>query len=376
VTLIGACATRGGEASFRWSNGTFGEEAGDAFAIRWTRDLTHGGPYVPVELASPVAAPAIGRVYAGSTQGSVWSIDANGRRMFEYVAAGAVEAPVTVDVAKRELFVTSVRGEVAALDAQTGELRWKTTLEESITQSGLLSEDALYLVTDHDAVVALSRADGSTLWRYRRTEMPEGFAIVGHAGLALAGRKVIAGFGDGGVAALDASDGRMVWELDTSLDLESMDPTRRYLDVDTTPVVVDDVAYVASFSGGLYGIDVASGTVRHQEAQYRGVTGLATDGQALVLSSAEQGVVCLELGTLAPRWRHDSHRNGAPGQPRVARNRVFVPESQGGMVALAMEDGREVGRLLTAHGITSAASLEDGQGFVLSNAGRLFAFAY
>lgn len=370
---LGACMKS--PADFRWNNGTFGREAGPAFAVRWTRDLTHGGPYVPVELASPVAAPTLGRVYAGSTAGTVWSLDANGRPVFEYAAAGAVEAPVTLDADKRELFVASVRGEVAALDAETGHVFWKTSLDEAITQSGLLSADALYLVTDLDAVVALSRADGSILWRYRRTELPEGFAIVGHAGLAQAGRKLIAAFGDGGVVGLDASDGRKLWELDTSLDLETTDPTRRYLDVDTTPAVVDDTAFVASFSGGLYGIDVASGTVKQQESQYRGVTGIATDGRALVITSAEQGVVCLELPSMAPRWRY-MVRQGAPGQPRVANGRVYVPESQGGMVAVDLTTGRESGRLLTAHGVTSPPSLEDGQGFVLSNAGRLYAFAY
>jgi hypothetical protein len=41
-----------------------------------------------------------------------------------------------------------------------------------------------------------------------------------------------------------------------------------------------------------------------------------------------------------------------------------------------MASGRERGRLHTAHGITTPASLVDGQGFVLSNAGRLYAFTY
>lgn len=361
---------------FRWLDGTRTAASGPAFSVRWIRDIAkEDGPYVPVELAGPVTAPTLDRVYVGSTAGQLWALDAFGKPAFRHVAKAAIEAPPTVDAARGELYVTSVAGSVTALDARDGRQRWQVSVDEAISQAGLLSEDAIYLVTDLDTVVALSRGDGSTLFRYRRTERPEGFAIVGHAALALADRRLIAAFSDGVVAALDPSDGRVVWELDTSLDVPDMDATQRYVDVDTTPVVVDGVAYVASFSGGLYGIEIRTGTVRQHESHLRGVAGLASDGYALIVASAEQGVLCLELPSLAPRWRWRLPK-GAPGAPVIAAGHVYVPESQNGLVALSLNTGRERGRLHTAHGITSAAALAAGRGFVLSNAGRLYAFSY
>jgi outer membrane protein assembly factor BamB len=377
VLLLLACASAclSRSADFGWLDGTNARTAGHAFAVRWMRDLAPEGPYVPVELASPVSAPQLDRVFVGSTHGDLWALDSFGKPAFRFVADAAIEAPPTLDVARGELYVASVDGHVNALDARTGEKRWQGAVDESISQAGLLSADALYVVTDLDTVVALDRKNGSVLWRYRRQERPEGFAIVGHAGLALAERRLLAAFGDGVVAALDPSDGRVIWELDTSLDVPEVDVTQRYLDVDTTPVVVDGVAYVASFSGGLYGIEISSGTVREHESHLKSIAGLASDGRSLIVSSAELGVISFEVPGLAPLWRRAA-KSGAPGVPRIAKGHVFVPESRDGLVALDLQNGRELGRLHTAHGITTPASLDGGRGFVLSNAGRLFAFDY
>lgn len=374
LALLGACASPS-TADYRWFDGTRYRSAGPALAMRWFKDLQPTGPYVPVELAAPIGSPELGRVYVGSTSGELLALDSFGKPAFKHVAPAAIEAPVTLDAARGELYAASVDGSVAALDAITGAPRWQVSLDEAISQRGLLSADALYLVTDLDTVVALNRADGTALWRYRRSERPEGFAIVGHAALALADRRIVAAFGDGVVAALDPGDGRVVWQLDTSLDVPEMDETQRYLDVDTTPAIVDGVAYVASFSGGLYGLDAHTGTVRNHENHLKSIAGLATDGHVLIVASAEQGVLCLELPSLAPLWRYRV-RKGAPGVPVIAAGHVFVPESQDGLVALDVTSGRERGRLHTAHGITTPASLAGGQGFVLSNAGRLYAFAY
>ena len=325
LVFVGACASTS-TADFTWFDGTRHRESGPAFAMRWIKDLQPGGPYVPVELAAPVGAAELDRVFIGSTTGELYALDSFGKPAFKHVAKAPIEAPITLDVARGELYAASVDGNVEALDATTGTTRWQVSVDESISQRGLLSPDALYLVTDRDTVVAINRADGALLWRYRRADRPEGFAIVGHAALALADRRILAAFGDGVVAALDPGDGRVIWELDTSLDVPELDETQRYLDVDTTPAVVDGVAYVASFSGGLYGIDVRTGTVRQHESQLKSIAGVATDGHVLVVASAEQGVLCLELPSLAPLWRWKV-RKGAPGVPIIAAGHVFVPES-------------------------------------------------
>jgi outer membrane protein assembly factor BamB len=260
------------------------------------------------------------------------------------------------------------------LRASDASQRWQTEIGGPVSQPAILSGDAIYLVTDSDAIVAVSRADGAILWRYNR-DPREGFAIAGHAGLTHVNGRLVTGFADGAVVALDASDGRVAWEVDTSLDLEEVDPARRFTDVDTTPAVAGNLVYAASFTGGLYAIDLTSGGMQLHHAELHSITGIAATEDALIISSAEQGIICLDLPGLNLRWQRRVER-GNPGRAEIRGDNAYVSESRGALLALSLSDGRERGRLETAHGITAPASLEIGQGYVLSNAGTLYAFTY
>jgi outer membrane protein assembly factor BamB len=374
LALFGACT--GKQQSSYGLEGTERLRSGAAVIVRWTLPLDPAGErYVPVEQAAPAVDPEAGRVYVGSTEGTLWALDADdGKKRYGYRANAAIEAQPVVDPQRDEVYAATVTGQVLALHGASGALRWKAEADGSISQPALLSEDAVYVVTDTDLVVAFARTDGKVLWRYRR-EPHEGFAIAGHAGLALAGSRLLTGFGDGVVVALDSSDGRLLWESDTSVDLEDLDPTRRFTDVDTTPLVVGDTVYVASFSGGLYALELDSGGVRAHEGALIGVTGLTATEDALIIASAERGVVCLDLPALSLRWQR-ALPGGAPSLPLVRGDRVYVSESLGALLALALADGRELGRLQTRHGFTAPAMLDGHRGFALSNAGTLYAFVY
>ena len=371
-----ACGAQVRHADFGHVDGTNPRSAGRAVSVGWALNLAApmSGPYVPVEQASPAVDAISARIYAGSTRGMLWALDTSGRKIYGYDAKAAIEAQPTIDPDRGELFVATIRGTVLALRGEDGTLRWKVEAGASISQPGMLSRDALYVVTDEDSVLALSRTDGSTLWRYKR-EPHEGFAIAGHAGLTVVSNKILTGFGDGVIVALDASDGRVVWESDTSVDLEELDATRRFTDVDTTPAVVNDTVYVASFSGGLYALDLATGSLRSHEAQLRGVTSITGTPDALIVSSSEAGVLCLDLPGLTLRWRHHVER-GAAGRAELRGSTVYFAESLGALVALQVADGREIGRLETSQGITAPATMDGRRGFVLSNAGTLYAFTY
>ncbi|MFI5306791.1 MAG: PQQ-binding-like beta-propeller repeat protein [Polyangiales bacterium] len=374
AAALGAGCAGNQHADFGFLDGSK-RSAGTGVLVRWVLDIAPPGTgnYIPVEQAAPGVDPIHDRLYVGSTAGVLWALSAAGKRLHHYDAGASIEAQPVVDPERNELYVSTVRGRVIALRSEDLSERYKIETGASISQAGLLSHDALYVVTDSDLVLALSRADGTVLWRYHR-EPREGFSIAGHAGLTMAGTKLLAAFGDGEVVALDAGDGKLLWSVDTSADIEELD-SRHFVDVDTTPTVVGDVVYVASFSSGLFGLELSSGTVRARETVLKGVTAITAAQDALLVSSAERGVLCLDLPDLTLRWQRKVAR-GAPGRAEVHGDGVYVAESLGALLTLALADGREIGRLETGHGVTAPPVIEGRRGFMLSNAGRLYAFTY
>lgn len=345
-------------------------------ALRWTRTIApeYEGAFMPIERAVPALVPSSDRMYVGSSAGSLWAFSGAGTQIWMYQAGGGIGSQPYVDPERDELYVASDDGLVHALVASTGEVRWRSELGGAVGRPPVATDDALYIVTDADVVAAFDRATGEALWRYRR-EAPEGFYVTEHAGLTLLDRQLITAFTDGVVVALDPRDGSILWERDTAADLVSTSDTIRFTDVDTTPLVIGDVIYAASFAGGLYALERSSGSVRWRREDLTGIVGLVeAPGGVLIASSGDHGVLALRARDGEPLWRHAVPR-GAPTVPEVVGDLVVVGESEGGLITLALGSGRELGRVEAGHGFAAPPEVAAGLGAAVSNAGTLFVFA-
>jgi outer membrane protein assembly factor BamB len=350
-------------------------------AFRWTRRLAVelegiDGRFLPIERSIAAMDGIHDRIYVGSSRGLFWALTGTGGQVYMYQAAGAIGSQPLLDTEQDEIYFASDDGVVHALVASTGELRWRAEIDGAVGRRPIATEDVLYVVTDGDVVVAYARDSGEALWRYRR-DAPEGFYIAEHAGLVLAGRSLITGFTDGAVIALDPRDGHVQWTRETLEDLPATVSTdaMRFTDVDTTPVIVGGVAYVASFAGGLYALDVGSGSVRWLRRELVGIVGLAVaPGGMLIASSGDLGVVGVDQDTGDTMWTSPIRR-GAPTAPTVVGDLVVVGETEGGLVSLLAANGREVGRLENGHGFAAPVEVDEGLGAAVSNAGALFVFA-
>ncbi len=341
------------------------------FNVRWSQQLTDrsAARYLPVELSTAEFDTKRKRVYIGTSEGNMFAFALNGRRLFFYDAGAQIESKPAVDARTGELYFASVDGNVHAITVE-GELKWKTKLIGTMRTQPVLTADAAYIVGENDMVTALARDDGRILWTYEKEPVEE-ITIAGHAGLLLDDGRLYAAFTDGAVAAINSTDGRLFWEIETSIDIE-LRPGNvpQFLDVDTTPVMLGGALYIASFTAGLYALDAASGTVRWRDAAFQGVTGLAAAGRMLVISSARRGVSLLDLRTREVKWEKAPER-GAPTAPIVTqRGTVIYGETQGSLLALSLSDGREIARAEGGAGFSATASAAADFGGAISNGGR------
>lgn len=347
-----------------------------ALRVEWRKELTPArrGNYRPIENAVAAIDELHGRVYVGATSGALHALSFQGKPLYRFELHEAIESELAIDAEADELYVGTERGELFAFTPSNGVLRWKAQSGAAIRQKPVLFRDAIYLVTEDDVIESRSRADGSVLWSYKR-DRSDGFLVAGHAGLVLTGdARLLTGFNDGTVAALDALDGRPKWERPTSGDVPETDPGRpRYLDVDTTPVEIGDYVYAASFGAGIYCLDRNNGSVVWRAADWTGVTGMAAVGDdALIVVSADRGIARFELSTRSARWIKPNER-GSFGTPVVQGSTVLLGDSKGSLIALAVADGEERGRISAGHGFLARPSAIDGRGYILTNGGTFLA---
>ena len=377
LASMAACGTRGtiGKGEYGWVGGSQRVPDGKgALRVSWSRELTPAqrGAYRPVENAVAAVDPLRGRLYVGAESGNLHALGFDGRPLYRFELHEPIESEPALDPVKQALYVGTERGELYAIEAEHGKILWKVEGDAAIRQKPVLLSDAVLVITEEDTVEAYSRADGRVLWRYAREPL-EGFLVAGHSGLTLTGNnRLLAAFNDGMVVELDALDGSVKWERNTALEVPETEPGRpRYTDVDTTPAVIDDKVYVASFGGGLYALDANNGSVVWREPDMTGITSLkATPDGALILVSADRGVVRFDVRARAADWQKVLER-GSFGVPEIFDGLVVVGDSRGSLVALDLQTGDELGRVDSGHGFVARANLLDGRGFVITNGGVL-----
>lgn len=348
-----------------------GEEGTGAMRVLWQLSLIeqHDSHYIPVELASPGFDPQHGRIYLGASDGRFRAFDVTGRVLYRYNLGSAIESAPAVDAARDQVIVAGADGRVHGLRGANAEVIFRGRAPGIVRTQPLLTDDAVFVATEDDAVVALSREDGAVLWTYRREAAGE-FHIAGHAGLTIVGRRVIAAFSDGTVAALNLTDGSVLWERATDVDIEATEGGAPvFTDVDTTPVVVDETIYIASFHAGLYALSLSNGSVLWREPEQTTITSLLASSGRLLVVSADRGLEVMDPDTRSVFWSHAIER-GAPTRPVVtSQGLVLIGDTQGSFLALALQSGQELGRLDGGNGFSAPAGVSYDIAMVLSNGG-------
>jgi len=352
-----------------------------AVRVAWMKRLTplpegafDEGAFQPTEHAFPALDAARDRIYVGTTAGDLFALDSSGRRIFRIHRNASIEAAPAVGPNGGPVFLADGDGAVIRLSADDGRIQWEKEVGGPVRNAPILTGDAVYVATVTDRIVALSQADGEVLWEYER-EAPEGFSIEGRAGMTLDDGRIVTGFRDGFVVALDAASGATVWERDTAIDLPPPEGTApRFLDVDTTPVVVGDLVYVASFSAGLYALSRTNGSVEYRDAGRTGIVGLDAAARWLAMTSYEEGVTVVEEATRSVLWSRPVER-GTPTRPVITSSGlVLYGESDGSLLALSLATGHEVARIDAGTGFSSRPVVLGELGAVLSNGGSLYVF--
>ena len=133
-------------------------------------------------------------------------------------------------------------GVVAALDAKTGEVKWRTPMKDAVLGAVAYRDGKLICPVRTGEVVALNAEDGTEIWRQ---------AVSGKspvlAGPAFAGGYVYAVSRDGYLAVLDVNDGRVVERHGLN---DPANPGQDGLSL-SSPMVAGGCVFVGSETGGL-----------------------------------------------------------------------------------------------------------------------------
>jgi outer membrane protein assembly factor BamB len=204
-------------------------------------------------------AVAYGNLYFANSLGSLFSVKITRVREEWVYRTGRCTAasPAVVDHIVYMTFLnkppcnatrSGLDGEVVALDADTGKVRWKVKMAP--TESSPVVRGGLVYVGDWSGkLYALNARSGRVVWTYQTGNKIKD-------GVAYAGGRVYFGSYDTHVYALNARTGKLVWRTGAQ---QRLGATGTFY---STPAVAYGRVYIGSTDGKMYSFGATSGKLR------------------------------------------------------------------------------------------------------------------
>lgn len=325
-------------------------ETGDAagFLVR---------PYLDGEYVVAAGGSRVAR-FAVATGHAVWKTDTGVKLS---AGAGAGEGLVLAGGSK---------GELVALDAASGRLRWKVSLSSEVTGQLLVADTIVIARTGDGNVHGVSVEDGSPKWLYTRN-LPA-LSLRGSGGMVVRDKVLYAGFPGGKLVALNPANGAQLWEATVALPRGATE-LERVADVMGNPVVDERQVCAVAYQGRVACFDRQSGSLTWARDTSSN-SGVTMDERNVYVTDDRDAVTAYDKATGRAGWRQDKLARRQVTAPLALGAWVIVADGEGYVHVLSSEDGSFVARAKVDSSVRTAP-VDIGPGFaVQTGKGSVVAF--
>ena len=259
--------------------------------------------------------------------------------------AGAGFGALSPLIADEILFVATRRGEVVAVELESGRRAGQASFGESIEGTPVLDAGMLFVPVGwgRRALIGYNLLRGSTMWKV------DGAPI--NAGLITYADVVIAADADGWVRAYAKIDGSLDWERNLG----------DGAGVKASPVLAGGFVIIADDQGRIAALNPANGSPAWSATVGAPVLATAaSDGEALFVSTTRGRLVALRVNDGGPLWTFDAgEQSPYLAAPAVSAGQVVFGASDGVVRAVDASSGellwsREVEAAVTAAPLVAA----------------------
>lgn len=319
-------------------------------------------------------SPAIDRefIYAAAANGTVVAVERASGNVVWRERLDDVEISGGVGAGSGMVLVGTREAEVIALDQISGRELWRTSVTSEVVSAPQTNGAIVVLQTVDGKLIGLNAVTGVQAWIYETT-IPA-LTLRGSSKPIIAGTAVIAGFANGMVAAVNASNGFLLWEERVAIPQGRYD-IERVIDVDGDLLLVGNTVYASSYQGNLMAFDVQSGRIVWgiEASSYQG---MAQGFGNLYYTNDESHVIALRNNTDEVVWESNALRLRSVTAPRTLGNYVAVADFEGWLHLLSQVDGHFVSRVnVDGDGVRAPLVTDNDTIYVFGNSGRLTAYS-
>jgi outer membrane protein assembly factor BamB len=316
-----------------------------------------------------VPAVSNGRLFAADPSGRIQALSpGDGRILWERKTGFPFSGGP--DVRGDTLVIGTTDGELLALSTSSGAQKWNTQLGSEVLSIPRIVGDLVVVHTIDDTVYGIELGSGAERWRFSYPAPV--LTLHGSGSPVAAGNGVIVGFAGGRLVYLELEQGVPLWEA-TVTPPRGRSELDRLADIDADPVVVGDIAYVATYNGDLAAVDVDTGTILWRR-ELSAHAGLAADDTALYITDSDDNLWSADPADGAGRWRQEGLAHRRLTAPALLGSYLAVGDLDGYVHLINRRDGRLLGfERIAKDRIGHQPVVASGTAYVYANDGTLSA---
>jgi outer membrane protein assembly factor BamB len=251
----------------------------------------------------------------------------------------------------------------------SGKAKWTHTGKVLLEFPPSVAAGAVALTTNRGRIVVFDAATGRERWnkRHPKRRYPEGSEANNIAAspaiitTSVENKQVLVSGMDGRLVSYNLANGRELWEFSTG-----QSP------IESSPLVIDETAYVGAWNGRLYAVSTKTGKGRwDQDFQAAGdIKGSAAQaGNLIVVGDYAGNVYGIRASNGREAWRRAAGKRFYGGAA-VSNGVAVIGDVGGAVVALDAKTGRQLWRHQTGAEVYSSPAIAKGTVFIGSYNGR------
>ena len=319
----------------------------------WDEDIQAG-----VGSGGPLIVGGI--VVLGTQRGELVALDAQtGRRIGATSLGDAIDGSPVIDGNTAIVGLSNTRESLVAFNMLEAKLEWKHPCGD-IESSPALFDKKVYIGNVEGDFFCVGRYTGDQIWKY---SLPSNTAYKGiRSSPAIAESTVVFGADDGAVYALDARRGSLLWRTTTGSPVMA------------SPSIRGDHVYIGNLAGTVSCLSFGSGAVRWQAVLDGGIYATATPVDSLIVIGTTGGTMYglrSDDGTIA--WKIPA---GGPvnTQAVAVDGTLYVGTLKHMLIALRASDGTEVWKLEVSGRVKTSPSVVDNRLYLVTDEKDLLCF--
>lgn len=263
-------------------------------------------------------------------------------------------------------------GDALALDAASGEEKWRIRLSSEVLSAPTISADKVIVQTLDGRVTALNVDSGESIWIHE--EVVPILTLRGTSSPLVQSGKVYSAYASGKVVVLDEATGVPFWERRVA-EPTGRSELDRLVDIDTNLIVEGGGVFAVTFQGKVAVLEEDSGRPFWDKdmSSYQQVS---SDVGALFIADDHGLVWSIDQRTGSALWKNDSLYGRVLNGTAIQRGLVVTGDADGYLHWLDAIDGGIVAqRFFDPDGFAAPPLVYDDTLYALSGDGELAAYS-